>query len=634
MKRRFTRPGRPIALKLLVLLSVPLISLVGLWAFAAALTGGDGLRLLEINSLVKNLADPSEQMNIQLQRERLASAGFLSSAAPYRELINQRSRTDTAVAAFRRRASLQENVSPEMATQLKALNGVLERMPELRRGVDARSIDTIQVITTYSDIVDASFRMYDQMILVPDMVLYRLARSVTMLGEAKELLSRERAMIVHVLDVRKVGPADRALFTEMSATRRLLYSQALTHLDPDVAGAYRQLTGSAVYRDFVAIEDAIRGQATANGLPATASTWLSRGDDLAAAVERNQYEAVQGLVDRVNPTATNILIKIGIAGGVGLLAVVASIVLSLRFRGRLVRELAGLRDAATDFAEVRLAGVVEHLRKGGAKPEVEPLDTGAQTTEVRDIVHAFNSVQSTAVEAAVDQAKLRDGVRKVFVSLARRNQSLLHRQLLQLDGMERRAEDPAILDDLFKLDHLTTRMRRHAESLIILSDQTPGRGWRNPVPVMDVLRAAVAEVEEYARVEVAQPPRVAVTGSVVTDVVHLLAELVENATLFSPPQTRVDVRAHSVPEGLQIDVEDRGLGLPEAELSQLNARLAEPPEFDLAESDRLGLFVVARLAARRGIKARLQPSPYGGTTAAVTLPAALLTDQPALTGGR
>ncbi|MET9344412.1 nitrate- and nitrite sensing domain-containing protein [Nonomuraea sp. NPDC003804] len=634
MKRRFTRPGRPIALKLLVLLSVPLISLVGLWTFAAALTGGDGLRLLEINNLVTNLADPSEQMNIQLQRERLSSAEFLSSARPYRELINQRSRTDTAVAAFRRRAALQENVTPEMAEQLKALYRELNRLPELRRGVDARSVGAIQTITVYSDVVDASFRMYDQMILVPDMALYRLARSVTMLGEAKELLSRERAMIVHVLATREVGPSDRALFTRMSATRRLLYSQALTHLDDDLGAAYRGLAGSAAYRDFVAIEDAIRGQATANGLPATSATWVSRGDDLAAAVERNQSEAVQGLVDRVNPTATAILIKIGVAGGIGLVAVVASVVLSLRFRGRLVRELAGLRDAATGFAEVRLAGVVDQLRAGGAKPEVEPLDTGAQTTEVRDIVQAFNSVQSTAVGAAVDQAKLRDGVRQVFVSLARRNQSLLHRQLLQLDGMQRRTHDPVILDDLFKLDHLTTRMRRHAESLIILSDQTPGRGWRNPVPAVDVLRAAVAEVEEYARVEVPQPPNVAVMGSAVTDVVHLVAELVENATLFSPPQTRVDVRAVGVPEGLQVDIEDRGLGLPEEELRELNARLAEPPEFDLAESDRLGLFVVARLAARHGIRVRLRPSPYGGITATVTLPAALLSDQPALTGGR
>ncbi|MEU4698600.1 sensor histidine kinase [Nonomuraea dietziae] len=634
MKRRLTRPGRPIALKLLVLLSVPLISLVGLWAFAASLTAGDGLRLLEIDNLVTNLADPSEQVNIQLQRERLTSTEFLSSAAPYRELINQRSRTDTAVAAFRRRASLQENVSPEMAVQLKALNEELDRIPELRRGVDARTIDTIEMITTYSDVVDASFRMYDQMILVPDMALYRLARSVSMLGEAKELLSRERAMIVHVLATGRVGPSERALFTEMSATRRLLHAQALTHLGPGLDAAHRQLTAAPVYRDFVAIEDAIRGQATANGLPATSSTWRSSSENLAKAVERNQSEVVQGLVDRVSPTATNILVKIGVAGGLGLLAVIASLLLSLRFRHVLVRELAGLRDAATELADVRLAGLIDRLRKGASDHQVEPLVLDAQTTEVRDIVHAFNTVQSTAVEAAVDQAKLRDGVRHVFVSLARRNQSLLHRQLLHLDGMERRAEDAETLEDLFKLDHLTTRMRRHAESLIILSDQAPGRGWRNAVPAVDVLRAAVSEVEEYARVEVPQPPKTAVVGAAATDVVHLLAELVENATLFSPPQTRVDVRALTVPEGLLIEVEDRGLGLPPAELDQLNARLAEPPEFDLAESDRLGLFVVSRLAARHGIGVRLRPSPYGGITAAVTLPPALLSNQPALTGGR
>ncbi|MFC7717785.1 sensor histidine kinase [Nonomuraea recticatena] len=133
------------------------------------------------------------------------------------------------------------------------------------------------------------------------------------------------------------------------------------------------------------------------------------------------------------------------------------------------------------------------------------------------------------------------------------------------------------------------------------------------MPAVDVLRAAVSEVEEYARVEVPQPPKTAVVGAAATDVVHLLAELVENATLFSPPQTRVDVRALTVPEGLLIEVEDRGLGLPPAELDQLNARLAEPPEFDLAESDRLGLFVVSRLAARHGIGVRLRPSPYGGS---------------------
>ncbi|MFI6321492.1 nitrate- and nitrite sensing domain-containing protein [Nonomuraea sp. NPDC050556] len=628
--------GRPIALKLLVLLFVPLVSLVGLWAFAAGLTGGDGLRLLEINNLVSNLADPSEQVNIQLQRERLASVELLAGKETSAQLARQRETTTRVVDRFKALSKAQRDVSPEMTTQLAAVYRDLDRLGELRGKIDKASVGALEVINGYSVMVDSVFRMYDKMILVPDMSLYRQARAVTMLGEAKEILSRERAMIVAVLAVGEVGGNERTAFTQMVATRRLLFSQALSHLDTGLRRPYEQLASSPVYTEFLHLEDAVRGPATATGLPASAATWPIDAENLWVAVERNQFEAVQGMVKRVTPAAVNTLVKIGVAGGIGLIAVVMSIALSFRFRRRLARELAALRAAATELSDVRLAGLVERLRKGSREPErIEPLDVPAMTSEVRDIVQAFNIVQSTAVEAAVGQARLRHGVNQVFVNLARRNQSLLHRQLLQLDAMERGSEDPETLEDLFKLDHLTTRMRRHAESLIILSDQTPGRGWRSPVPMIDVLRAAVAEVEEYARVEVLQPPRMALAGHAVTDVVHLVAELVENATLFSPPPTRVDLRSTVTPHGLTVEVEDRGFGIARADLDAFNERLASMPEFDLAESDRLGLFVVGRLAARHDIRVMLSPSPFGGLTAAVMLPAALLTDQLALTtGGR
>ncbi|WP_327088249.1 nitrate- and nitrite sensing domain-containing protein [Nonomuraea sp. NBC_01738] len=628
--------GRPIALKLLVLLFVPLMSLVGLWAFAAGLTGGDGLRLLEINALVKNVANPLDQVGVQLQNERLLSIRHvIDGRSGDGQLAKQRALTDKTIATFHKRAGEQSDVSPEVDAQHRQLNTTLEQLPDIRRivtGDDARPLD---VIAGYSRIIDATFRMNDAMILVPDMSLYRQAHSVTMLNEAKEVLSRERAMIVIVLDAGRVGAAERAAFTEMVATRRLLFTQALAQLDSDLRRSYQQLATSPVYREFMQTEELVRGQATLTGLPSTAATWNIDAANLWTAVERSQFEAAEGIVNRVNPAANAILVKIGVAGGLGLLAVLASIGLSLRFRGKLVRELAGLRAAATELAEVRLAGLVHKLRTSTQAPEpveVEPLRVDAETSEVRDIVHAFNTVQSTAIESAVDQARLRHGVSQVFVNLARRNQSLLHRQLIQLDGMERSTEQPEELADLFKLDHLTTRMRRHAESLIILSDQTPGRGWRNPVPILDVLRAAVAEVEEYQRVEVLQPPALAVRGTAVTDVVHLVAELVENATLFSPPQTRVDLRTSITPHGLTVEIEDRGLGLVRAELDELNTRLEQQPEFDLAQSDRLGLFVVARLATRQGIKVRLGPSPYGGLTAMVALPASLLAEAPVLTG--
>ncbi|HEX4815058.1 MAG TPA: nitrate- and nitrite sensing domain-containing protein [Nonomuraea sp.] len=627
--------GRPIAVKLLILLLVPLLSLVGLWAFAAGLTGGDGLRLLSSNELSTNLAAPSEQVNADLQKERLASVEFLVSGQDADDLARRRAATDRSVAAFRARARTLRDLSPTMATQLNAMNGKLDLLTHIRRDVDDRTAVPLDAIDSYNQVVDASFRMYDAMVLVPDMGLYQQARAVTMLAEARDVLSRERAVIVAVLAKGRVDAREREAFAGMVATRRLMFSQALSHLDGELRTSYERLAASPVYQEFLEAEDAIRGQATANGLPAAAATWPIDGANLWKAVERDQAATVAAITRRVAPTAVGMLLKVGVAGGLGLIAVVASILLSFRFRKHLVRELAGLRDAATELAEVRLPGMVARLRQDPSGPtaaELAPLEVRTHSAEVDDIVKAFNQVQSTAVAAAVDQARLRHGVNQVFVNLARRNQSLLHRQLLQLDGMERATEEPEMLAELFKLDHLTTRMRRHAESLIILSDHTPGRAWRNPVPILDVLRAAVAEVEEYERVEVFQTPPVALLGSAVTDVAHLMAELIENATLFSPPQTRVDVRTTSTPNGLLIEVEDRGLGLPRAELDELNDRLVRTPEFDLAQSERLGLFVVARLAVRHGIKVTLMPSPYGGLTATTALPASLLADQPALSG--
>ncbi|MFC7588329.1 roadblock/LC7 domain-containing protein [Nonomuraea antimicrobica] len=310
-----------------------------------------------------------------------------------------------------------------------------------------------------------------------------------------------------------------------------------------------------------------------------------------------------------------------------------SLTLSYRFGRSLVGELRRLQGSAVELAEERLPRLVERLRRGDdvdpatEAPGLDPADTA----EVDRVVHAFSAVGRTAVAAAVGQAALRKSVGQVFLNLARRNQALLHRQLAMLDTMERRVDEPELLEELFKLDHLTTRMRRHAENLIILSGSSPARRWRDPVPLFDVVRAAVLEVEDYTRVTVVpMPDAPLLVGAAVTDVIHLVAELVENATVFSPPNTSVHVRGVVAANGLALEVEDRGLGLNEATMDAFNALLADVPEFDLADSDRLGLFVVSRLAARHGIKIMLRRSPYDGTTAIVLLPSALLaTAEPA-----
>lgn len=256
--------------------------------------------------------------------------------------------------------------------------------------------------------------------------------------------------------------------------------------------------------------------------------------------------------------------------------------------------------------------------------EAPPLQTAGGTAEIQDVGRAFSTVQETAVEAAIGQARLQRGVSQVFLNLARRSQTLLHRQRTQLHGMQRHATDPDMLEELFRLDHLTTRMRRHAEGLIILSGNAPGRAWRKPVPMYDVVRGAAAETEDYARVNVLPMEDHGLDGAAVADVIHLIAELIENATIFSPPHTSVSVRGELVGMGFAVEIEDRGLGMTKERLAELNERLANPPEFDIADTDRMGLFVVARLAARRDIRVTLRPSPYGGTTAIVLIPSVLM----------
>jgi signal transduction histidine kinase len=311
-----------------------------------------------------------------------------------------------------------------------------------------------------------------------------------------------------------------------------------------------------------------------------------------------------------------------LAGGVGLLAVIVSVFLLFWFGRKVTGDLTRLHTSVRGMAEERLPRVVERLRRGDDVDVVaeSPTPDNSGIEEISQVARSFGIVQKAAVAAAVEQARLRKGVNQVFLNISMRNQSLLHRQLGMLDSMERRTGEPGALADLFRLDHLTTRMRRHAEGLIILSGSTPGRGWREPVPVVDVLRAAVAEVEDYVRVDVLSESRDLVAGNAVNDIIHLVAELVENATVFSPPNTRIEVRADRAGTGLVAEIEDRGLGLSQEELADINRRLASPPEFDLDNSEQLGLFVVSRLAARHAIRVSLRQSVYGGTTAILVLP--------------
>jgi signal transduction histidine kinase len=323
-----------------------------------------------------------------------------------------------------------------------------------------------------------------------------------------------------------------------------------------------------------------------------------------------------------------------LAAGAGLVVILAAAMLMGTFARRLSRDVCDLAATAEQLADEQSPQPAEQLRGGmAAQADGSSRRRHPATTEVARAAAAVGRLQQTATTAAAGEAGLRDGLRQVFVSLARRNQSLLQRQLRLIDALEQKASDPAALADLFSLDHLTTRMRRHAESLAILSGAAPGRSWRDPVPVIDVIRGATAEVEDYKRVAVLVGTEDAVAGPAVADMIHLLAELIENATLFSPSGTRVEVRAGRVANGFAVEIDDRGLGIEPELLSEINQQLASPPDFDLADADRLGLFVGGKLAARHGVRISLRLSPYGGITAIVLMPSSIVVPaQPAAAG--
>ncbi len=324
-----------------------------------------------------------------------------------------------------------------------------------------------------------------------------------------------------------------------------------------------------------------------------------------------------------------VLAEVALVTGTGLVVVLVAVILMGRFAGRVRHEAESLAAIARGLADEGLPRVVEALRDGAdggaaAAAAVNAHWPARRVSEIDDAAAAVATMYRTAVAATAAEAGLRTGFREILVSLGRRNQSLLHRQLRIIDALEQQASSPTALAELFTLDHLTTRMRRHAESLTILSGATPGRAWSQPVQAVDVMRAAAAEVEDYTRVTVISDAEEAIAAPVVTDLIHLLAELMENATLFSPSTTRVEVRAERVANGFAIEVEDRGLGIPLEQMAALNAQLADPPDFDRADADRLGLFVAGRLAARHGVVVSLCQSAYRGTKAVVVLPDSVL----------
>ncbi|MCQ4208544.1 nitrate- and nitrite sensing domain-containing protein [Streptomyces longispororuber] len=316
-----------------------------------------------------------------------------------------------------------------------------------------------------------------------------------------------------------------------------------------------------------------------------------------------------------------------IIGAAVVIALLAAVLLAGQMARQMSRSMRRLRSAAFDVAEQRLPMLVDQLSRtepGRVDTRVQPIPI-TTTDEIGEVARAFDQVHREAVRLAAEQALLRGNINAIFTNLSRRNQSLIEGQLTLITDLENNEADPDQLENLFRLDHLATRMRRNGENLLVLAGEEPGRRWDQPVPLVDVLRAATSEVEQYERVELSGVPEADIHGRAVTDLVHLLAELLENATTFSSPQTKVRVTATRLPDGrIMIEIHDKGIGLTAEDFADINHKLANPPTVDAAISQRMGLFVVGRLSDRHGIRVQLRPSgEQAGTTSLVMLPDAI-----------
>jgi signal transduction histidine kinase len=318
----------------------------------------------------------------------------------------------------------------------------------------------------------------------------------------------------------------------------------------------------------------------------------------------------------------------------GVLLVV--LLLALLVARSLVQPLRRLRAGALDIASVQLPERVRLLSdnpESASTMEVAPINV-VSLDEIGQVARAFDQVHSEAVRLAGEQALLRSSFNAMFVNLSRRSQTLIERLARMIDTLEQNEDDPDRLGSLFSMDHLVTRMRRNSENLLLLAGHENPRKWSESVSIADIARAATSEIEQYNRVTLNIPPGISVIGQAVSDVVHLLAELIENATIFSPKDTQVHVSMQELSSGgVLIEVVDKGIGVSEARLTDMNWRLDNPPTIDVSVSRHMGLFAVARLAERHRVRVRLRPAPPQGLSALVWLPDSVIERTNRLSGG-
>ncbi|KAA6213780.1 HAMP domain-containing protein [Streptomyces albofaciens JCM 4342] len=622
-------------------ISTRLVSLLALPVIAATTLGGmrintslDNIDQLDKMQLLTEMTRQATELADALQVERDKSAGPIAGSGNVKDdanVVAPREGTDRAKLAFNKATGSIQRDDPAMAgvqATLLDIGRQLNTLNEIRNNAYKDADNSARTVSSYNQLINSLLALSQDMAQAtsnPEMI--RATRALAAFSSAKEYASMQRAIVSAGLAHKgrpQLSDNDRlagrtAEDNEKAARDRFSQiSEGASDLTKGLDGNNDDIKAAVAF--------AHRAFASEGGIRSEDYKYLDWYDtdtvkiDEMSKIESSLLSQMEQKSRELRNDATREAI---INGALILLVLGISLVGAFVVSRSMVRSLRRLQDTAQKVSQERLPELVKQL----SESDPQDVDTSVESVgvhsrdEIGKVAAAFDDVHREAVRLASEQALLRGNVNAMFTNLSRRSQGLIQRQLSLISELESREADPDQLSSLFKLDHLATRMRRNGENLLVLAGEEPGRRWTRPVPLVDVLRAAASEVEQYERIELSAVPQTEVAGRVVNDLVHLLAELLENATSFSSPQTKVKVTGHALPDGrVLVEIHDTGIGLSPEDLSAINERLASPPTVDVSVSRRMGLFVVGRLSLRHGIRIQLRPSDSGGTTALVMLP--------------
>src|SRR5262245_11913590 len=639
---RHDREGPTLALRnwrvpwrLIALIAIPTVVAMGFAGLRVAAAAGSAASfgrsalLAELSQQITGLAQAMED-------ERDLTAAFIAAGRPADGLATLQKQYAVTDAWVQKVSAQMRGIGHDFPAQTRtdaaAVSARITDLPDLRSYVTGSDAPALTVVTGYalatSDVLTFDNDMAQQ---AGSAALVGSMRALGSLSRMKDQASQQRAILQAALLKRQFEPGtlDALIAAQAQQAADLVaFETSATlgetqFLDDTVAGPLVDQAQALEQRAIVLGDN----RAVLSLGPAAGRQWyadMSYTVDRMRLAERQLVNAIALQANALHHDATrSVLLTAATAGAAVILVLLATLVIARSMVGPLRR----LKADALEVAEVRLPAEVRELAAAGhagREVEVEPIGVHS-TDEIGQVARAFDHVHHEAVRLAADEARLRGSISAMFVSLSRRSQSLLERLMRLIDSLELGEQDSERLADLFRMDHLATRMRRNSENLLVLAGQEPPRRWAEPVSLADVARASVSEIEQYDRVVLDMQHGIGVAGNAVADVVHLLAEVIENATTFSAKDTLVTVSGHSLKSGgVLINVIDSGMGMPEEQLRQVNWRLENPPAADVEVSRHMGLFAVAHLAARHGIRVRLRRGADGGLGAHVWLPGSVI----------